>query len=99
MTHIRGRPRHPETQSQVERFNRTLKSRTRKALGSIRQDWATVHTKVVYQYNNSVHRATGFKPFVLLKGIDLQDLSPKNTVNIEEGRSNYSKYIIGYKTE
>ena len=63
---IFGRPRHPQSQGKVERFNQTLKLRLRKTLNNNKK-WIGVYKEVVYEYNNSTHRSTKQKPFNLFR--------------------------------
>lgn len=55
---IYGRPYHPQTRGQIERFNRSLKSRLRKYLPYNNFEWSKYIDQLVYDYNNAKHRAT-----------------------------------------
>ncbi|KAG0427963.1 Pro-Pol polyprotein [Dictyocoela muelleri] len=98
---IHGRPYHPQSQGQIERFNRTIKSRLRKSFQLNEFNWIKKIDKIVYFYNNSFHRATGIKPFILFKGYDA------NIFNIINDRINDSEtarlrllqYIETYRRE
>ena len=78
---IRGRARYPQSQGQVERFNQTICRRLSKCLfESKTKRWIDVVDECVFQYNNTVHRATNKKPFVVLRHRNGTNCS----VNIEE---------------
>ena len=55
---IRGRPRHPQNQGQVERANQTLVRKLARALFNREEKvWTEVLCSVVYAYNTRKHRA------------------------------------------
>ena len=59
---------HPQSDGQVERFNRTLLDKL--ATSAKNHPWSWEHhlRKVCFAYNTSVHSTTGFTPFYLLFG-------------------------------
>lgn len=66
---IHGRPRHPQSQGQVERFNQTVTRYLSKKLmigDNNNQNWIDFYKQVVYEYNYSVHNATNKSPFNLI---------------------------------
>ncbi|KAG0432280.1 Transposon Tf2-9 polyprotein, partial [Dictyocoela muelleri] len=68
---IHGRPRHPQTQGQVERFNQTLTRSIAKILmhsNDVEEThrWSIHLKRVTYEYNLAVHSATRKTPFELL---------------------------------
>ncbi|KAF7682459.1 Pro-Pol polyprotein [Cucumispora dikerogammari] len=65
---IQGTPHHPQSQEQIERFNRTIKSCTRKFFGSDSIRYVDKLPEILYQYNTSSHKATKIYPFVLFFG-------------------------------
>jgi Integrase core domain len=67
--HVRGRPRHPKNQGQVERVNQTLTRKLAKAL-SIQtvKRWINVHREVVFKYNTTWHRANNTTPMQVFRG-------------------------------
>ncbi len=69
---LHSRPRHPQTQGQVERFNQTLTRSLQKFIyeeseGHIEGDkvWTKYLSRVVYMYNLAKHSATRKTPFKL----------------------------------
>lgn len=69
ITIIHGRPRHPQSQGQVERVNQTVKRFIAKKLyGTSSNRWIDVHDEAIYGYNTTVHRATSKSPFLLFHG-------------------------------
>ena len=61
---VYGRPRHPQSQGQVERLNQTIKSYLTRKL-SLEKDkkWANILPQVVAEYNNEKHSTTKKSPF------------------------------------
>lgn len=57
---------HPQTNGQVERFNRTILSQLRKYIGEHQKDWDLYNGALTYAYNTQVHSSTGFTPFELV---------------------------------
>ena len=56
---------HPQTNGQVERYNRTLKSALRKYIAEDQKDWDLFGDSITYGYNTQVHPATNHSPFEL----------------------------------
>ena len=100
ITFIRGAPYHPQTQGQIERFNRTLKSKIRRCLGVSSRRYIDVLDDIVFQYNTSKHRATKQPPFLLFKGFDPTDRNwteGNKFFELQEIRDRYLRYAAGYK--
>ena len=57
---------HPQTNGQVERYNRSLLAMLRHYVGEHQDDWDKYASAVTYAYNMSVHRSTGATPFELV---------------------------------
>ena len=65
----RTSPYHPQSDGQVERFNRSLKDQLCKYLStSTTSEWDDVLRQVELAYNSTVHSSTGYSPFYLAKG-------------------------------
>ena len=56
---------HPQTNGQVERYNRTMLAMLRNYVNEHQNDWDRYTTALTYAYNNHVHRSTGTTPFSL----------------------------------
>ena len=57
---------HPQTNGQVERYNRTILVLLRNYVNEHQDDWDEYVTALTYAYNTSVHRSTGTTPFDLV---------------------------------
>ena len=57
---------HPQTNGQVERFNRTLVSTLRHYLADNQRDWDQYTDALTYCYNCTVNRMIGMRPFDLV---------------------------------
>ena len=65
---LRTSPYHPQTD--VERFNETLKEMLRKSAQDNRWDWERLLPYVLFAYREAPQASTGFSPFELLYGRD-----------------------------
>ena len=54
---------HPQTNGQVERYNRTILAMLRNYVNEHQDDWNRYATAHTYAYNNHVQRSTGTTPF------------------------------------
>ena len=62
-----GRPRHPQSQGQVERANQTLcRSLAKKLHSTPKVNCLDIIDETVYEYNTCVHRANNASPFMIL---------------------------------
>ena len=67
--HIRGRPRHPQNQGQVERLNQTIVRKIAKALSENPvKRWIDLHDIIVHKYNTTWSRATNMNPMQAFRG-------------------------------
>ena len=57
---------HPQTNGQVERYNRTLLSMLRNYVNEKQDYWDVYALALTYAYNTHVHRTTGTTPFDLI---------------------------------
>ena len=57
---------HPQTNGQVERYNRTIASMLRNYLNEHQDDWDVYVGPLTYAYNSHVHRTTRTTPFELV---------------------------------
>ncbi|KAF7678000.1 Pro-Pol polyprotein, partial [Cucumispora dikerogammari] len=101
-TIVHGAPYRPQAQGQIERFNRTLKSRIRKYLGVENRNWLVALKEIVYQYNTSKHKATKLPPFILFKGFDTKKTNwstSNNFFEVQNVRNRYAVYVEQYRNE
>jgi hypothetical protein len=61
---------HPQCDSMIERFNRTVKGMLRKHATKIGNQWDKYLHGVLWAYRNIPHESTGEKPSFLLFGHD-----------------------------
>ncbi|KAG0437190.1 Transposon Tf2-6 polyprotein, partial [Dictyocoela muelleri] len=102
VTMIHGRPYHPQSQGQIERFNRTIKERLRKSLSNDDKNWSDIINRIVYFYNNNIHSATKMKPFLLFKNYDntiFQNEIIQSNDFINNARINLIEYSQRYRRE
>ena len=66
----RTTPYHPEGNGQVERFNQTLCTLIRSLEPNEKRKWPEMLFHLVYIYNSTPHRVTGYSPFRLMHGRD-----------------------------
>ncbi len=72
ITAIRTTPYHPQTDGLVERFNQTLKNMLRKFVADTGRDWDKWLPFVLFAYREVPQASTGFAPFKLLYGWQVQ---------------------------
>ncbi|KAF7684869.1 Retrovirus-related Pol polyprotein from transposon, partial [Cucumispora dikerogammari] len=97
---VHGAPYQPQSQGQIERFNRTLKSRIRKFLGPENRNWVSVLDDIVFQYNIVKHKATNVSPFVHFKchnPINPNWNNPDELFKIQRVRNHFAKYVENYR--
>lgn len=67
--HKRGRPRHPQSQGQVERVNQTITRKLAKQLhGTDSKRWVDILAEITHGYNLTWHRATNCTPMLAFRG-------------------------------
>lgn len=69
---IKTTPYHPQTDGLVERFNQTLKRMLQKFVDDTGKDWDRWLPFVMFAYREVPQASTGFSPFELLYGWDVQ---------------------------
>jgi hypothetical protein len=63
---------HPQTDGQTERANRTLEEGLRAYVDTMQADWDDHLVALEIAYNRSVHASTGFTPFYLNSGKEIE---------------------------
>jgi transposase InsO family protein len=58
-------PHHLQANGQVERTNKTIAQMLSKRCYAYQRTWSKILTEVIYKYNCSKHRVTGWIPFYL----------------------------------
>lgn len=67
--HLKGRPRHPQSQGQVERANQTICRKLAKTMQSAQTErWVDCIDDVIAEYNLSWNRAINSTPMQILRG-------------------------------
>ncbi len=84
ITAIRTSPYHPQTDGLVERFNQTLKNMLRNFVADTGRDWDKWPPLVLFAYREVPQASTGFSPFKLIYGWQVQGLLDLLRKNWEE---------------
>jgi len=63
---VRTTAYHPQTNGQVERYNRTMATQLRHYVTDVRRRWDELLTVLTMAYNRQPHRSTGIAPFELV---------------------------------
>ena len=89
---------HPQTNGQVERYNRTILAMPRNYVNEHQDDWDRYATALTYAYNNCVHRSTGTTPFSLVLSRPPPEFPVHHTVRsrtrpTQEQRNDYERRL------
>ena len=79
---------HPQTNGQVERFNKTLAARLRHYVAEHQKDWDEFVQPLTYAYNMQVHRSTGTTPFDLVLSRHPKGILTESVGQLPEGTAN-----------
>ena len=74
---------HPQTNGQVERFNRTILAGLKRFRSEHGRDWDEFSSAITFAYNNMVHRVTGLTTLQLVLTGPPSPLSPENVEQID----------------
>ena len=80
---------HPQCDSLVERFNRTLQDMIATITFDHPFDWEEALPKVCFAYNTSIHSTTGYSPFYLMYGRE-----PHLPIDIVYGTQSHSPISV-----
>ena len=98
---LRTTPYHPQTNGLTERMNQTVLSILRTLPEKCKSSWKNHLSKVIYAYNCTRHKSTGYSPYNLMFGrkprlpIDLILRSEKDS----RPRCNHKEYLETWKKE
>ena len=98
LSNIFTSPYHPQTNGQVERYNRTILAMLRNYVNEHQNDWDRYATALTYAYNKHVHRSTGTTPFSLVLSRPPPEFSLHHTVRsrtrpTQEQRNEYVRRL------
>ena len=91
---------HPQANGGAERSNQTMEQVLRAYVGEMGTDWDQHLSAVEYAMNNTVSRATGMKPFVMMYGespstqLDLFTQHVMNSEKVSAGHSPQAKKFV-----
>ena len=82
---VHGRPRHPQSQGQVERLNGTLKRKIKSLMAhSTDGNWSTYLKAATTNYNNTQHSTIKMAPYKAEFGKDCVDHLPPQYARLKE---------------
>ena len=100
LTNIFTSTYHPQTNVQVERYNRAILEMLRNYVNEHRNDWYRYATALTYAYNCDVHRSTDTTPFNLVLSRPPPEFSLQNSVKLlappkAEQKNDYARRLDG----
>ncbi|GFT47697.1 retrovirus-related Pol polyprotein from transposon 297 [Nephila pilipes] len=92
--HLLTTANHPQTNGLTERFNRILADRLSMHVDIEQRNWDNILPFVTFICNSGKQDTTGFRPFFLIHGRDIQ--MPLNVIlpNNTETHDNYVKHLV-----
>lgn len=84
---------HPQTNGQVENFNRTFLSALRKYIGDHPKDWDLFSDAVTFAYNTQIHRTTNMAPFELVLARAPKSVALQGQPKLEEFPSSRAYHL------
>ncbi len=91
-------PYHPMGDGQVERMNRTLCNMLKSIPENEKNNWKEHLPKLMFAYNSTINKTTGFSPFFLMFGrssrLPIDSIFPNND---PEGNSSYGEFVTRWK--
>jgi hypothetical protein len=91
--HIRGRPRHPQSQGQIERANQTIVRKIAKCLHGGKKRWIDKYMEIVAKYNLSKHRATNVTPMEAFRNRRGFNLMPAQNIDEDENATIETNHV------
>lgn len=93
-SHLLTTAYHPQTNGLTERFNKTLADMLSMYVDVEQKNWDTILPFVTFAYNSAKQETTGFSPFFLVHGRDIQ--TPLDVIfphNAGDQDSNYAQHL------
>ena len=87
-TKTRTAPYHPESDSMIERFNRTCLMMLSMFVNDRRDNWHELLPFIMHAYRTSVHESTGYSPFRLMMGEECLLPQDVSTAELRTQREN-----------
>ena len=98
-THLYSTPYHPQTNGQIERFNRTMDAKIAALSNQHRSDWDNQLLFVVFNYNATSHSTTKIPPLELMYGRSpVLPFDTQNSVVSLPQPSEYMSNVHQYKS-
>jgi hypothetical protein len=88
---------HPQTNGQVERFNRTILNALRTYVAKNQADWDDYTSAITYGYNSRIHASLGFAPFELVLSIPPPPLALEQPIGKDHGTPEEEKRLFVHR--
>lgn len=99
-THLLTSAYHPQTNGLTERFNKTLADMLAMYVSVDQRNWDSILPFVTFAYNSAKQESTGFTPFFLMHGREVETpLDSILPVNTENSANNYVAKLISNAEE
>ena len=95
----RSSPRHPASNGQTERFNRTLWGMIRCFIKGKQEQWDLYLEALASAYNSTPHATTSFSPNLLFLGRETRMPAELGAGVCDESSDNYGEYVHKLKAK